>query len=381
MRNPLLSVLVLTGASLAVAQSADELNKLQFHGFAAQALVATSHNNYLGMDTRNLSAGWTEAALNVNDEVSDKLRVGLQLHYMRLGMFGGDTVSVDWAMGDYKFNPELGIRAGRVKIRWGLYNDTQDYDPGYMWSLLPEPVYAVDWRATNLAQNGAELYGKLEMGERNVLQYSLYYGAYSFASNDGYMESYKEEGVDFASPPGGKTPGFDLRWATPVQGLTLGGSLMVYTASGNLVNGTFAQPSSYWPAYYAQYNYKKVFASGQYARDIEYDVTTLTGQAPQVDPLDQRAWFIMGGYHLTPKLEAGAYYAHYLDAQGGDNSDPANYYRDWVASGRYDFSADFYLKMEAHFMDGNGVGFYDADNPNGLAQRSNALVAKLGFTF
>jgi len=381
MQKCVLSVLVLAGASLAAAQSADEFSKLQFHGFATQALVATSHNNFLGIDSRNVSAGWTEAALNVNDEVTDKLRVGLQLHYMRLGMFGGDNVSVDWAMGDYRFRPELGVRAGRVKIRWGLYNDTQDYDPGYMWSLLPEPIYAVDWRATDLSQNGAEVYGRIEMGGRNALQYSVYYGGYTMATTDGLMESYKEDGVNFAAPPSGKTPGFDLRWATPVEGLTVGGSLMIYTASGNLQNGTYNQPASYWPAYYAQYKYKKVFASGQYARNIEYDVITVTAQAPEVDATDGRAWFAMGGYHFTSRLQAGAYYTHYLNAQGGDNSDPANYFRDSVASARFDFSENIYLKMEGHVMKGNGVGFYDADNPNGLASRTDALMAKLGFTF
>jgi hypothetical protein len=381
MSKYLLVALGLACASLAAAQGDDELNKLQFHGFATQALVATSHNNYLGMDTRNLSADWTEAALNVNDQVSDRLRVGLQLHYMRLGMFGGDGVNVDWAMGDYRFNQELGIRAGRVKIRWGLYNDTQDYDPGYLWSLLPEPVYAVDWRVTNLSQNGAEVYGKFQVGERSAVQYSAYYGDYTYASGDGYLESYREQGINFVSPPGGRTPGFDLRWITPAPGLTLGGSLMMYNASGNLVNGAFRQPTSYWPAYYAQYRFKKLFASGQYVRDVQYNILSQTAEAPQVIPSDERGWFVMGGYQLTPKLQAGAYYTHFLDAAAGDNSNPANYYRDWVVSGRYDFSANVYMKMEGHFMDGNGVGFYGADNPNGLAPGTNAMVAKLGFTF
>jgi hypothetical protein len=376
-----LVALGLACASLAAAQSGDELNKLQFHGFVTQALMATSHNNYLGMDTRHLSADWTEAALNVNDEVSDKLRVGLQLHYMRLGIFGGDGVNVDWVMGDYRFNQELGVRAGRVKIRWGLYNDTQDYDPGYLWSLLPESIYAVDWRATNLSQNGAEFYGKLDVGERNALRYSLYYGDYTYASNDGYMETFREEGVGFPSPPGGKTPGFDLRWITPAPGLTLGGSLMIYTARGSLVSGTFRQPAAYWPAYYAQYKFKKVFASGQYSRDLQYNIFSVTGQAQEVDPSDQRAWFVMGGYRLTSKLQAGAYYTHYLDAEGAGDLDPANYFRDWVASARYDFSTDVYFKMEGHLMDGNGVGFYTAVNPNGLTPRTNAMVAKIGFTF
>jgi len=383
MKGRVLAALIAAGwTATAFAQSGEGLENLQFHGFATQAVVASSNNNYLGMDSRSLSVAWTEAALNINDQVSDQLRVGVQFHYTRLGAFGGDQVSVDWALGDYTVKPWLGVRAGKVKIRWGLYNDTQDYDPGYLWSLLPEPIYAVDWRATDLSQLGAEVYGSVYLGRKlGEASYSAYYGSYYEASNDGVMEDFTEEGESFKSPPGGKTPGFDLRWMTPVTGFKVGGSLMAYNAKGNLINGTFQQPTAYWPTGYAEYRRGKLFASGQYAKLVEYDVSTETGSAPEIDTSDERAWFVMGGYRITDKLQAGAYYTHYVDASGNDTSDPGNYFRDWVASGRYDFNSSFYLKVEGHFIDGNGVGFYGFDNPNGLQPRTNATVAKLGFTF
>ncbi|UWZ86878.1 hypothetical protein [Occallatibacter riparius] len=371
---------LLAACTLSSAQTADELKKLQFHGFATQALMATSNNNYLGMDTRHVSAGWTEAALNINDQVSEKFRAGVQVHYTRLGAFGGDNVSLDWAAGDYRPREAFGLRAGRVKIRWGLYNDTQDYDPGYLWSLLPEPIYAVDWRATNLSQDGVEVYGRLRLSDANALQYSAYYGAYSWSPNDGYMQDYKEGGTVFTSHPSGTTPGGDLRWLTPVQGLTLGASLMIYDAHGHVENGSFRSAPAYWPAYYAQYNYQKVFASAQYARDIEYDIFTVEADR-SVELSDERGWFVMGGYHLTPKFQAGAYYTHYVDAAAGDDHDPGNYFGDWAVSGRYDLNAQIYLKLEGHFIDGNGVGFYEFNNPSGLAARTNGAIAKLGFTF
>lgn len=381
MRVLIIAAVELVAAAAIFAQDSGESNRLQFHGFATQAFVVSSHNNYLGMDTCNGSAGWTEAALNVNDQVTEKLRVGIQLHYTRLGAFGGDAPTVDWAAGDYAFNENLGLRAGKVKIRWGLYNDTQDYDPGYLWSLLPEPVYAVDWRATDLAQNGVEIYGKVPLGEGSRLQFSAYYGDYTDASNDGYAENYIEEGVNFVTNPGGRTPGADLRWVTPLQGLTIGASLMTYNANGTLLNGTYREPMTFWPAYYAKYDYKNLFLSGQYTKLVEYDITTVTGGAPSIDGTDTRAWFAMEGYHLTSKLQAGAYYTHYLDASGGDSSDPGNFYGDWVVSTRYDINAGFYAKLEAHFIDGNGVGFYGFDNLDGLARRTNVVVGKLGFTF
>jgi hypothetical protein len=363
------------------AQSLGDQN-IQIHGFATQAYVVSDDNNYLGMDTRTGAPSWTEAAVNVNDQVSDKLRVGIQLHYTRLGAFGGDNLNVDWALGDYQANQWVGIRAGKVKIRWGLLNDTQDYDPGYLWSLLPESIYGIDIRATNLSQLGAELYGKLPLQRKfGRLNYSAYYGYYYYADNDGYRETMSQSGLVFDKMPGGKTPGLDVRWETPVRGLKAGGSLMIYNAKGNLTNGTYTAPYAYWPTGYAQYDFKKFFSSYQYAKLVSYQTATVSGSGPVTTGSDCRQWFAMGGYHLTEKFQAGAYYSKYTVPSAGDNSDPANHFKDWVVSGRYDFNSDFYGKIEGHFIDGNALGFYGLNNPNGLKPKTNVMVAKIGFTF
>jgi hypothetical protein len=369
------------GAIPAAAQSFGDQN-IQIHGFATQAFVVSSYNNYLGMDTRTGAPSWTEAALNVNDQVSEKLRVGIQLHYTRLGAFGGDNINVDWALGDYSINQWMGLRAGKVKIRWGLYNDTQDYDPGYLWSLLPESIYGIDIRATNLSQLGVEFYGKLPLARKfGRLNYSAYYGYYYFASDDGYRASMAQSGLVFNHMPGGKTPGLDLRWETPVRGLKVGGSLMVYNASGNLVSGTYTAPYAYWPTGYAQYEFKKFFSSYQYAKLVSYQTATIPGSAPVTTGSDARQWFATGGYHLSEKFQAGVYYSKYTVPSAGDNSNPANHFKDWAVSGRYDFNSYFYGKIEGHFIDGNALGFYALNNPDGLKPKTNLLVAKVGFTF
>ncbi|MEI9976914.1 MAG: hypothetical protein WDO73_35600 [Ignavibacteriota bacterium] len=379
MRHVYLLVLAFGFAASALA---GEDQRPEFHGFATQAFVFSGANNYLGMNTSSGSAAWSEAAINVNDQVTDKLRVGLQFHFTRLGQFGDSAVSLDWALGDYKINRWVGLRAGKVKIRWGLYNDIQDADPGYLWALLPEPIYAVDLRATNLSQTGAELYGGVPLGrKRGELAYSLYYGDYSYASNDGYMEGFKQAGLSFANQPGGKTPGFDLRWKTPFRGLTVGGSLMMYDAKGNLTNGTFRQPLTYWPTYYTQYENRKFRLAWQYMKLVQYTTTMVDSDPPSTGLSDTRAWFAMGEYRVTDKLQVGFYHTRYKVASAEDHSDPANRFNDSVVSARYDFNSYFYWKLEGHFIDGNGLGFYAFDNPDGLKPRSRLLVAKVGFTF
>jgi len=376
-RVPALILAATLGAGSVLAQQAP-----QFHGFATEGFLYSGSNNYLGMDTSSGSGAWIEAAVSGNEQISDQVRVGAQVHFTRLGKFGDSIASVDWALVDWKLNQRLGLRAGKVKIRWGLYNDTQDADPGYLWSLLPESMYAVDVRATNLSQYGAELYGGQRLGDKlGELGYSLYYGYYFYAPNDGYMEGFREQGLSFTKRPGGITPGFDLRWKTPVKGLMLGGSLMLYNASGNLVNGAFRQPLTYWPAYYAQYDIGKLSLVGQYMRLVQYTDLAIAGEARSIALSDSRAWFSMASYRLTDKLQIGAYHTRYLVTSSGQESDPANHFYDSVVSGRYDVNSYFYLKLEGHYIDGNGLGFYGFDNPNGLKPHTNLLVAKVGFSF
>jgi hypothetical protein len=362
--------------------SAQGLDDVQIHGFATQAFLAGNNNNYLGMETRTGALSWTEAAVNISDQVKSNFRVGIQLHYTRLGIFGEDYPTVDWALGDFKVKDEFAIRAGRVKIRWGLFNDTQDYDPGYLWALLPESTYGVDIRATNLALNGVEFRGRFTAGPKmGKLTYNLGLGYYTYAANDGYMEGFRQMGYTFTGQPAGKTPTIDMRWETPVPGLMFGGSVMAYDASGTMTDGTYTLPTAYWVTGYGQYNHGKWYGAAQYARLVQYQIFTVTGLPPSIQGMDNRSFFAMLAYRFTGKFQAGAYYDQVTNPPGGDTSLPENYERSVVVSGRYDFNSNFYAKLEGNFISGNYAGFYAVDNPNGLRKTTALGVAKIGFTF
>ena len=97
-------------------------------------------------------------------------------------------------------------------------------------------------------------------------------------------------------------------------------------------------------------------------------------------PQDARSWYAMGSYRLRKKLQVGSYYSHYVN-KALNTSLPANYSKDWVVSGRYDFNAYFYGKIEGHFLHGDGLGYYASTNPDGLKPNSKMLAAKIGFSF
>ena len=111
------TVLLFMICRCAVRLVAQKLENLQIHGFATQGFLFSSNNNCLTMKSSSGSLQWTEGAISVADQVTDKLRVGIQLHMRQMGDFGGPNVVVDWASGDFKFNDKLGFRAGKIKRR------------------------------------------------------------------------------------------------------------------------------------------------------------------------------------------------------------------------------------------------------------------------
>jgi hypothetical protein len=359
---------------------AQDLSGIEIHGFVTQGFLFSSHNNYLTMETSSGSLQWTDGAISFNDSLSSKLRVGIQLHMYQLGQLGGPNIHVDWASGDYRVNDHLGFRAGKVKTVLGLFNDSQDVDPVYLWILLPQGAYPIDNQSVLLAHLGGEVYGGVPLGERSgTLLYRACGGYNSLDLNGGYAQQLASAGLVFTTPPGGTTYGGDLRWEAPLTGLTLGSSGVVQGLDGTAPAGSVHVNPFLLDAEYAQFSRGKFYFAGEYRREPAGAIFTIAGNSFPV-PADRRTWFAMASYRPLKKLNVGTYYSHYVN-KALDTSVPANYSKDWAVSGRYDFDSYFYAKLESHVLHGTGLGYYINTNPNGLKPNSNMLAAKIGFSF
>jgi len=374
-RTLLLVLLGLCAAGL----PAQDLENIQIHGFATQGFLFSSNNNYLTMQSTKGSLQWTEGALSVTDPLTDKLRFGIQVHMYQMGQLGGPNVLVDWASGDYKVNDWLGFRAGKVKIPMGLYNDSQDLDSLFLWILLPQCMYGDDNRDFDLALEGGEVYGGADLERRGQVLYHGYVGESRLDANGGYALQMADYGLSFPTPPSGKVFGGDVRWQTPWRGFTVGSSAQSQALDGSGPQGTLHMPPAFLLAYYAEWTRGKLHIAGEYWRSPLQPVLTVGSAAIPVSA-DQRAWYSMASYRLTQKLHVGSYYSHYVN-KASDTSLAANYSKDWVVSGRYDFNEYFYGKLEGHFLHGTGLGYYASANPNGLKPNSNMLAARIGFSF
>jgi hypothetical protein len=389
----------------ASAQSLDDLN-IQIHGYATQGFVYTTQNNWNTTISSNGSPSWTEAVINLTAQPESKLRIGVQGRYFLLGRLGNQII-LDWANADYKVNDKLGVRFGKVKTPSGLFNETQDIDPSYMWALLPQGIYPLASRNSILAHYGGVVYGTLKLGPNlGKLEYRGFGGEREIGSDDGYFVNQNEEGVTLTNGLAGALDGGTLRWRTPVSGLMLGASDMrdtqwnavlsyansitvsgVGTFSGPF-NGTYIIHPMNIPFYFASYEKGKFAAAGEYARlhylvNLDIVVPALISYGyPYVQSNlrgDQRSWYGMASYKAASKLTAGLYHSQSFNRQA--SLGPSRYQKDWALSGRYDISNYLYLKAEQHFTDGTEIGYDITANSGGLKPNTRMTILKLGVTF
>ena len=146
-----------TSTSLAPAQRGTA--PVETHGFASQGFILTTGNDFLAPNTTNGSFEFSEAGLNVTTEIGDNLRIGIQAFAQNISQNSNFTFRADWFYVDYRFRDWLGIRAGRLKIPFGLYNEISDIDAARAPILLPQSVYPLQGREFLFAQTGGEVYG------------------------------------------------------------------------------------------------------------------------------------------------------------------------------------------------------------------------------
>jgi len=380
---------------------------VQVHGFVSQGFVYSNDNNWLTMNTSQGSGAFTDFALNMSSQVTEKLRVGAQGYDRNLGQLGQYHPSLDWAVADYRFKSWFGIRGGKVKTTFGLYNDTQDEDFLRTFALLPQSVYPTDLRDATIAHLGADIYGKISLTHRlGVLSYTAYAGHRSDSIYSGYPYYLSSFGAEIKSF-GGLQYGGDLRWNTPVKGLQIGVSRLNehITGKGSAIN-PFAPGAGLVPysesskadwtnQFYGEYTVGKFRIDSEYRRYWR-NQELFSGTSESF--ADIRGWYVSGAYRICKRLQIGSYYSRYTISNivagalsafyppATNTNLPANHDYDKVITGRVDLNRFWNLKVEGHFMNGYGSGpypngFYTQVNPSGFAPNTNALVLKTSLNF
>jgi len=376
--------LLLSAIHPALAQSLDDLN-IQIHGYATQGFLYTTQNNIFTTTSSDGSPAWTEAVVNIGAQPAAALHFTVQGRYFLLGNYG-NTLTLDYATADYKGSDNWGVRVGKVKTPWGLFNEIQDIDPSYLWALLPQGIYPLSSRNSILTHYGGVVYGSVKLPPKfGKLEYRGYGGEGIYAGDDGYFVNQAEAGFQLPNGIRGTLYGAAIHWKTPLPGLMVGASDLkdnqwnaTYTASAGALIGTETLAANSQPNYFAQYEKDKLMVAYEYSRNWGNALTQLPGIPNSLVRNDDRSWYGMASYKLAKKLTVGVY-----DSQNSDHQAPlgsARYQKDWAISGRYDFGEFLYAKAEQHFIQGTGLSYDTTLNPD-LQPNTRLTILKIGVNF
>jgi len=386
-----LLALALLVAAPAQAEDADTTEGLAIHGFVSQGFIKTTENEYLAHSKRG-TFEFTEIGINFTKGLTDNVRVGLQIFGQDLGPLGNFRPQLDWFYLDWRYDDWLGIRAGRSKIPFGLYNESADVDAARVPVLLPQSVYPIDHREYLLAQTGGELYGNLRLGPLGGLEYRAYGGTLAVATPAAPAPGISISGVDVPYVVGGR-----LLWTPPLDGLTFGASYQSlrldwkYNFDPALVpifQSVGLLPADFGRALAVQFNVEfwvgsleyqigNLLLSSEYSRWIgEFE-----SAAPKLLPsrtVNER-YYAMLSYRVAPWFTPGAYYSAYypnVHHRGGR----AAHQHDVALSFRYDLHPNWLLKLEGHWMEGTAAldnkALNDGKDPKALDKRWGMLLVK-----
>ncbi|OLC18393.1 MAG: hypothetical protein AUH38_03615 [Deltaproteobacteria bacterium 13_1_40CM_68_24] len=326
-----------------------QLAELQIHGFISQGFLLTSANDYLAHSSEG-SFEFTEIGLNFTLPATDRLTLGLQIFSHDLGPIGDYRATLDWYSLDYHWRDWLGIRAGRVKLPFGLYNDSSDIDAARTSVLLPQSIYPAQNRDFLLAQTGGEVYGYRDLGAAGGLDYRLYGGTIflDVKQQPGSPFTVVDLNVPFVA--GGR-----MLWVPPIEGLRLGGSLQFLRLETHLLPASSSSsvavnvPVMLWVAS-VEYTVRDLLFAAEYSRWRVRAQSSNPAMFPESLTFSERG-YALTSYRVNSWLQAGAYYS-VLFPNTNQRGGFAGRQLDAALTLRFDVNAYWLVKVEGHYMHG-----------------------------
>lgn len=383
----------------AVNGHAIEAMGVDIHGFLSQGYLSSSDNNFHA-PTSEGTFEFNEFGVNFSADLTDDLRVGLQLISRDLGTSGNNDVVLDWAYGDYHWKDWLGFRVGLLKAPHGLYNETRDVDMLRPWIFLPQSVYPEVVRDATLSLQGIGVYGYFDLKAAGGLSYQAMMGTQNLEPSEKTLQSLmgmtgKTSTIANDSIDVDSKYAFALLWDTPLEGLRVGGTLddtdlTFYSHftkntprfdAGDPIIGNIKQVQSI--VYSIEYTWGDLMIVGEYIR-TKRDIMYIRWQSMR--NVESDGWYLGASYVFADWFQLGGYYSETygdVDDRDGIHEDPAfkAWLKDTCLTARFDINAYCSFKLEGHRFDGV-QGLAGFDNLEGNWEEDWTLIAaKVTFSF
>jgi hypothetical protein len=194
------------------------ISSFRWHAFAGWAVGGTNHQNDYAVGTPDRNYNNFSGGLLFGVEPLDRVTVEGQL-FADPG--GSEIVNVDWLFVDWDISDYLHIRAGKIRLPYGLFSEYLDVGTQRAFFTLPTSVYDSQ-DVTAEEYKGVGGYGRAHLGESGyALDYDMYWGGASLAGTTPdpiALFGFSQDGNSLLSD----TIGGRLRLETPLEGLTIG---------------------------------------------------------------------------------------------------------------------------------------------------------------
>lgn len=358
------------------------------HGFISQGYLYSENNNVFA-DTEDGTFQFNEAGLNVATDLTERLRAGLQVFSRDLGDLSNNELALDWAYADYRWRDWLGLRAGKIKIPYGLYNETRDIDLLRTAIFLPSSIYYEGDRDVVNAFQGIGLYGDISLRRLGSFSYQIQAGDKEIENDSGVVRYGKDdfeftaelEDIDLDT-----VYTFDLIWDTPLPGLRVKGFFLSSEQSWKLTvsstddeegiseNMSFEETQNLGTTILsAEYTWENFLLSAEFLTTEE----------------EEEGYYAALSYRLTDWLECGAYYSVFYKnkndkdgSKGEADGNPAYrvWQKEWVLTTRFDLNEHWTWKVETHLINGTAQMLQEY-NPGGSEEDSYLFAVKSTYHF
>jgi hypothetical protein len=382
--------------------------KVQVHGFAGQGATYTDHNQVFGT-SRDVSLDFREMGLNTSVKLMPNLLISAQGIYRDTGGSEREKVWLDFAQADYSHpfldsSLVLGVRGGRVKIPFGLYNDTRDV----LWTrpsvLLPQSIYfdTLAFRRGMIAGDGGVVYGRYTHGEN---RFGWEFLAVDPQDNTGGVTAFETGIPSFFPKAEGSLGGRPLLIGRTFYEWMGGRGKLMFSVVDldrdfRSLN-TFYQNGNTkmtYPLFSAQYNAELWSLTAEYG----WIDSQRSGYSSQLQNLPtwkkntSENFYVQGEYRFTTNFSAvlryDVFHLNRDDRDGKEMSQltggrvaPHRFYARALTAGvRWEFAPNFLLAADYHYVSGT-AWLNETDNPtlstSPATSHFSLLTAMLSFRF
>jgi len=382
--------------SLLLANGASALewgDKVQVHGFASQAFTMTSDNQFFG-DTTEGSLGYTELGLNGSYRPLASLLFSAQALSRRAGEVDDGNIRLDYGFADYTAisseSRRWGIRVGRIKNPYGLYNETRDVAFTRPTIFLPQSIYFDQARPLILSSDGVGLYGeeRTSFGNFSLKLHAVRLNADNTDTELAFMgfktKGHFENDLSFVGQILYEYDEGRVRTAISAVDATL---------DYKQANNDFLQDGSVriTPLVFSfQYNAENWSFTSEYWRQ-GLDYRDLGPAFPDLS-VTAESYYLQGSYRFYPAWEVllryDVFYRNKDDKNGKKLAqltglpDYRGFAKDWTLGLRWDVSTYAMVRAEYHRIDGAAtLPLQDNPDPSQWVKKWNMFSIQLSIRF